>query len=130
MADKKDQQFSSLEKLAAHRVSDIQYGIIYGCRCFLVTNLQDVGNETLIQSPNCGYLYQADLKDASRATFFGMMEVESRSKLHKDILIATAYFRACYDNLQGGPQCYQFSKSTVTWQESQNRPCPFGDSIC
>lgn len=68
------------------------------------------GNETLIRSPNCGYLLQdsnrSDLSLFEAVAGFTAMEAN-------DTLAASAYSRACYGKSLSGSQCYQYPKPNI-----------------
>lgn len=85
-----------------------------------------VGNETLIRSPNCGYLLPdknaPDLPLSQALTGSYAMDAN-------DTLAASAYSRACYGRTQTGSQCYQYPMSHIPWA-NRTLSCPFGDDIC
>ena len=79
------------------------------------------GNETLVRSPNCGYL---DIPtDDPKQTAWNTVELN-------DTLTATAYQRACYGGKQNTLQCNQYAQQSIPWKSNQNATCPFGDDIC
>lgn len=85
------------------------------------------GNETLILSPNCGYLLpitnRSDLSLYDTTTGANAMDAN-------DTLTATAYSRACYGKTSDGSQCHQFPKPNIPWRNRTNVPCPFKGNIC
>lgn len=85
------------------------------------------GNETLIQSPNCGYLLpnsdQANRSLLEATTSSNAMEAN-------DTLSASAYSRACYGKVLSGSQCYQYPKPNIPWTNRTNAACPFKGDIC
>ena len=85
------------------------------------------GNETLIHSPNCGYLSpitnRTDLPSYDDTTSANALEAN-------DTLAAAAYSRACYGKSSGGLQCGQFPKPNIPWRNRTNVPCPFKGNIC
>ena len=87
-----------------------------------------VGTETLIQSPNCGYLMQdpTDRPDLSAFdTVAGLNAMEAN-----DTRAASAYSRACYGNALSTSQCRQYPKPNIGWTNKTNAPCPFKGNIC
>ncbi|KAF8537382.1 hypothetical protein BDD12DRAFT_887763 [Trichophaea hybrida] len=57
------------------------------------------------------------------------------SKLHSDMLkqgtATRAYARLCYDGEdEGRSECKVFSRTKLTWKETNNATCPFGGGIC
>ena len=85
------------------------------------------GNETLIYSPNCGYLMpitnRTDLPSYDATTGANAMDAN-------DTLAAAAYSRACYGKSAGGSQCHQYPKPNIPWTNQTNVPCPFKGNIC
>ena len=85
------------------------------------------GNETLILSPNCGYL----LPDSNRSDLPVIMQSSASNALEaNDTLTASAYARACYGKKLVGLQCYQYPKPNIPWTNKTDLPCPFGGDIC
>ena len=86
-----------------------------------------VGNGTLIQSPNCGYL----LPDTNRPGLSSFEAITGANAMEaNDTLAASAYSKACYGNTLGGSQCHQYPKSSIPWTNKTNAPCPFERNIC
>lgn len=79
------------------------------------------GNETLIRSPNCGYLNIST--DDPKQLAFNSVDLN-------DTLAATSYSRACYGSTQNNLQCNQYVQQSLPWTSNQNATCPFGDDIC
>ncbi|KAL8932888.1 MAG: hypothetical protein Q9211_006072 [Gyalolechia sp. 1 TL-2023] len=85
------------------------------------------GNETLIRSPNCGYLQQRTFRED--LPVFDTIAAANSLDVN-DTLAASAYSRACYGNSQSGSQCYQYPTPYIPWTNKTDVPCPFGDNIC
>ena len=85
------------------------------------------GNETLIQSPNCGYLEV--YTDRSDPSLFDALRGPNAMDAN-DTLAASAYSRACYGKTLGGSQCHQLPKPNIPWTNQTNLHCPFGGNIC
>ncbi|KAI4254368.1 MAG: hypothetical protein L6R42_007222 [Xanthoria sp. 1 TBL-2021] len=85
------------------------------------------GNETLIRSPNCGYLLldsnRSDLSSYEALTGLTAMEAN-------DTLAASAYSRACYGKSLSGLQCHRYPKPNIPWTNKRNVPCHFKGNIC
>ena len=79
------------------------------------------GNETLVRSPNCGYL-NVTAQDPKQ-TVFNSVQIN-------ETLAATTYQRACYGGKQSTLQCSQYAKQSLPWKTNQNATCPFGDDLC
>ena len=86
-----------------------------------------VGDETLIQSPNCGFL----LPDTNHPDLSSYEAVTgANAMLANDTLAASAYSRACYGNTLSGSQCLQYPKPKISSTNRTNAPCPFKGNIC
>ena len=82
---------------------------------------KSAGNETLIRSPNCGYLnISQDNPSQIIATNLDL----------NNTIAATAYSRACYGTTADNLQCNQYVQQSLNWTSNQNATCPFGDDIC
>ena len=82
------------------------------------------GNETLIRSPNCGFLnLTSDPKSIQGQAAFNSMDLN-------DTLPAAAYQRACYGNVESSLQCGQYIQRQLRWTSNRNAPCPFSSKIC
>ena len=79
------------------------------------------GNETLVRSPNCGYLNVST--NDPKQSIFNAVNVNST-------LAATAYSRACYGSTKDKLQCNQYTQQSLKWKSNSNATCPFGDDIC
>ena len=79
------------------------------------------GNETLIRSPNCGYL-NINVND-TKETAFDTVDQDAT-------VAATAYSRACYNTTQKSLQCNQYVQQSLNWTSNPNATCPFGNDIC
>ena len=85
-----------------------------------------VGNETLIRSPNCGYLLPNF--NSNDSSFENLAAFNSLSA--NDTLAATAYTGACYEDASNKPQCHQYVLSSIPWKSNRDISCPFGNGIC
>lgn len=83
------------------------------------------GNETLIRSPDCGYLNFNETTLGSPQALAALNSVEVN-----DTLAATTYSRACYGNSQNPLQCMQYPQSQLHWKINQNATCPFPNDLC
>ena len=81
------------------------------------------GNETLIRSPDCGYLNFNETGTSLALAALNSVEVN-------DTLTATTYSRACYGNSQNSLQCTQYPQPQLLWKVNQNATCPFSDDLC
>ena len=82
------------------------------------------GNETLVRSPNCGYVYLKDPTGSFEA------QAEYNSVATNDTIPAAAYQRACYDNAENLLQCGQFIQRQLRWTSNPSSPCPFSPQMC
>ena len=80
------------------------------------------GNETLITSPNCGYL-QPNFSSSSEPT-------TSTTKEANDTLAAIAYARACYGDALNELQCGRFAQPKLMSIFKTNASCPFMNNLC
>ena len=76
------------------------------------------GNETLVRSPDCGYIYLKDPGSVKASADYTSMDTN-------DTLPAAAYQRACYDNVENSLQYGQFIQRQLRWTSNQSSPCPF-----
>ena len=80
------------------------------------------GNETLIMSPNCGYI----LPNPSNL----VKQLEFDAKDVNDILAAITYSRACYGGAPNELQCGRFRQPKLAYTSEMNVSCPFQSNIC
>ena len=85
------------------------------------------GNETLIHSPNCGFLLP-DVDRPELSTFEGITGANALEA--NETLAASAYSRACYGKSVSSSQCFQYPKPNIPWTNRTNAPCPFRGNIC
>lgn len=82
------------------------------------------GNETLILSPNCGFV---GYDNSSLSTAPGL-EVKS---VH-DTVSAANYARSCYGNDTTDKMfdCNIYVQPQIPWTSNQNATCPFAEGMC
>ena len=81
------------------------------------------GNETLIRSPNCGYINLTDPGSFKATAAFGFMDTN-------DTLTAAVYQKACYEDAENTLQCGHFVQRKLYWTSNQNAPCSFTSEMC
>ena len=81
------------------------------------------GNETLVRSPNCGFVSLEDSGSVKAQVDYNSIDIN-------DTLPAAAYQRACYDNVENSLQCGQFIQRQLRWTSNQSSPCPFSPEMC
>ena len=81
------------------------------------------GNETLVRSPNCGYIYLTDPGSFKAQIDYNSMDLN-------DTLPAAAYERACYESAENSLQCGQFIQRQLRWTSNPSTPCPFSPNMC
>lgn len=81
------------------------------------------GDETLINSPNCGFLNLTATGTKLGNAAFTAMDLN-------DTLAASIYSRACYDDSKNVLQCNQYAQQQLKWRFDRNASCPFSPDIC
>ncbi|KAL8719745.1 MAG: hypothetical protein Q9225_003289 [Loekoesia sp. 1 TL-2023] len=84
------------------------------------------GNETLIRSSNCGYLFpNSSLPDNSPIRQSALNSIDTDTTM-----AASTYSRACYGDVQDKLQCNQYAVPQVRFKTNRNATCPFESGLC
>ncbi|KZF21368.1 hypothetical protein L228DRAFT_262392 [Xylona heveae TC161] len=85
---------------------------------------KSTGNETLIRSPHCGFVF-LDSNTSSEAQILALQSIALN-----ETLAAANYARACYGSNPDPLQCNQFTRREISWKENANASCPFESGLC
>jgi hypothetical protein len=84
-----------------------------------------IGNEVLIHGPNCG-IWNADSGGPTD------LDEQFEYDLHgsKDAQSSWQYVQDCANQAQPAPECNTFKKLRISFNSTENAPCPFSEEMC
>jgi hypothetical protein len=123
----------SFRKIVGLLILGFFHVVLFAAAGLLASRLTTLGNEVLVRSPNCGQWtsdFIANSSDPGRALY------DYATHMTENADLSAQYFRDCLSGsqssaeIESSTECNVFKSSSISYNTTNNVPCPFSDEMC